>query len=38
MEKKSKELNEFKKSKLAVEIEENFPDAKLVDIKEDFND
>ena len=38
MEKKSKELNEFKKSKLAAEIEENFPDAKLVDIKEDFND
>jgi len=38
MEKKSKELDEFKKSKLAQEIEQNFPDAKLIDIKEEKND
>ena len=31
-------INKFKKSKLAQEIEQNFPDAKLIDIKEEKND
>ncbi len=39
MEQKSSELSEFKKSELASQIKEAFPDAKLVDIKEEeYND
>ena len=38
MEKKSSKLEEFKKSDLAIEIKEAFPDAELVDIKEENND
>ena len=39
MEQKSLELSEFKKSELASQIKEAFPDAKLVDIKEEeYND
>ena len=38
MENKSNKLAEFKKSDLAKEIEETFPDAKLIDIQEEKND
>jgi DNA polymerase-3 subunit gamma/tau len=38
MEKKSSKLEEFKKSDLARQIEEAFPDAKLIDIQEESND
>ena len=38
MEKKSSKLEEFKKSDLAKQIEEAFPDAKLIDILEENND
>ena len=38
MEKKSSKLEEFKKSDLALQIEESFPDAKIVDIQEENND
>ena len=35
---KSSKLLEFKKGELAKQIEEAFPDAKLVDIQEEKND
>jgi DNA polymerase-3 subunit gamma/tau len=38
MEKKSSKLEEFKKSDLARQIEEAFPDVKLIDIQEENND
>jgi len=38
MEQKSYKLSEFKKSKLASQIKEAFPDAKLIGIKEEDND
>ena len=38
MEKKSSKLEEFKKSDLALQIEEAFPDAELINIKEENND
>ena len=38
IEQNSSKLDEFKKSKLAKEIEEAFPDAKLVDIQREKND
>ena len=38
MEHKSSALAEFRKSKLAKDINEIFPDAKLVDIEEDNHD
>ena len=38
IEHKSSKLAEFKKSELAKQIEEAFPDAKLVDIKDNKND
>ena len=38
MEKKSSKLEEFKKSDLALQIEEAFPDAKLINIQEENND
>ena len=38
MEKKSSKLEEFKKSDLALQIEEAFPDAELINIQEDNND
>jgi len=38
MEKKSSKLEEFKKSDLARQIKEAFPDAKIVDIQEENND
>ena len=38
IEQKTSKLVEFKKSKLAKQIEEAFPDAKLTDIKEEKND
>ena len=38
MEKKSSKLEEFKKSDLALQIKEAFPDAKIVDIQEENND
>ena len=34
-ESKNEKIQEFKKSKIAMEIEEAFPDAKLVDLKEE---
>jgi DNA polymerase III subunit gamma/tau len=38
MEQKSSKLSEFKKSELATQVREAFPDAKLVDINEEYND
>jgi len=38
MEKKSSKLEDFKKSDIAKQIEEAFPDAKLIDIQEENND
>ena len=38
IEQKNSKLAEFKKSQLAVQIEEAFPDAKLIDIEEERND
>ena len=38
MEKKSSKLEEFKRSDVARQIEEAFPDAKLIDIQEENND
>ena len=38
MEKKSSKLEDFKKSDIANQIEEAFPDAKLIDIQEENND
>ena len=38
MEKKSSKLEEFKKSDLAAQMEEAFPDAKLMSIQEENND
>ena len=38
MEQKSLQLNEFKKTDIAKEISEAFPDAGLIDIIEDDND
>ncbi len=38
IEQKSSKLSEFKKSKLAKQIEDSFPDAKLIDIQENKND
>ena len=38
MERKSSKLEEFKKTDLAQQIKEAFPDAKIVDIKEENND
>ena len=38
MEKKSSKLEEFKKSDLAAQMEEAFPDAKLMSIQEESND
>jgi len=38
MEKKSSKLEEFKKTDLAQQIKEAFPDAKIVDIQEESND
>jgi len=38
MEKKSSKLEEFKKSDLALQIEEAFPDAELINIQEENND
>jgi len=38
MEKKSSKLEEFKKTNLAQQIKEAFPDAKIVDIQEESND
>ncbi len=38
MEQKTSELTKFKKSNLANQIEEAFPDARLIDIKEEHND
>ena len=38
IEKKSSKLEEFKKSDLALQIEEAFPDAKLINIQEENND
>jgi len=38
MEKKSSKLEEFKKSDIAKQIKEAFPDAKLIDIQEENND
>ena len=38
MEKKASKLDEFKKSELARQIAEAFPDAKLIDINEDNNE
>ena len=38
MEKKSSKLEEFKRSDIAKQIEEAFPDAKLIDIQEENND
>ena len=38
MERKSSKLEEFKKSDLALQIEEAFPDAKLINIQEENND
>ncbi len=36
--KKSSKLEEFKKSDLALQIEEAFPDAELINIQEENND
>ena len=38
MEKKSSKLEDFKRSDIAKQIEEAFPDAKLIDIQEENND
>ena len=38
MEKKSSKLKDFKRSDIAKQIEEAFPDAKLIDIQEENND
>ena len=38
LESKSKGLEEFKKSKYAKEIEDAFPDAKLIDFEKEYND
>ena len=38
MEQKSSKLSEFKKSELATQVTDAFPDAKLIDIKEESND
>ena len=38
MENKSSELNNFKKSRIAKEIQEAFPDAQLAEIEEEHND
>ena len=38
MEIKSSKLEEFKKTDLAQQIKEAFPDAKIVDIQEEKND
>ena len=38
VEKKSSKLEEFKKSDLALQIEEAFPDAELINIQEENND
>ena len=35
LENKTNRMEEFKKSKIAQEIEKNFPDAKLIDIKKE---
>ena len=38
MENKSSELDNFKKSRIAKEIQEAFPDAQLAEIEEEHND
>ena len=38
MEKKSSKLEEFKNSDLARQIEKAFPDARIIDIREENND